>query len=142
MRDPRTGSFGATALALLLLVEAAALAALAAEREVGPVVAAFALSRAVAPCTASLLPYARPGPGLGQALAGGSRPRAACAALLAIAIAAVLAPASAIGLIAAAAAIWAAGLLLCARRFGGVTGDTLGASIAISEAACLAVAAS
>ena len=142
MRDARTGSFGAAALVLVLLVQAAALAALATEREVGAVAAAFALSRAVGPCIACLLPYARPGPGLGQALAGGSRLRAACAALLACALAVALAPGSAIALSGAALAVWAAGLLVCARRFGGVTGDTLGAAIAIAEAACLAAAAS
>jgi adenosylcobinamide-GDP ribazoletransferase len=142
MRDPRTGSFGVSAIALVLLVEAGALATLAERREFGATVAAFALSRAVAPVLGGALPYARSQPGLGRALTGCPPARAAASALLACGLVVALARGHAPELIVTAAICAAAALATCARRFGGVTGDTLGAAIAVTEAACLAVAAS
>ena len=69
MRDPAIGSFGATALALDLLVKVAALAAVAADsRAILAVVAAFALGRAAPLALALALPYARPGSGSGLVL--------------------------------------------------------------------------
>jgi cobalamin synthase len=58
-----------------------------------------------------------------------------------VALAAVLARQQAPALVATAVLCWLAALLVCRRRFQGVTGDTLGATIAVTEAACLAVAA-
>jgi cobalamin 5'-phosphate synthase/cobalamin synthase len=137
MRDPNTGSFGTVAVALSLLIEAAALAQLAEERALGVVVATFAISRAVAPALACLLPYARPGVGLARSLAGGHCGRAAAAVALAVAVSAAVAPRSAPGLLLAAGTIWILSFAGHRWRFGGVTGDTLGASIALTEALCL-----
>jgi adenosylcobinamide-GDP ribazoletransferase len=142
MRDPRIGSYGASALVLGLLVEAGALASLAERGAVVPAMAAFGLSRAVAPVLASLLPYARPGAGLAQSLARASRIRAGVGALVACTLVAALEPSQAPLLIAAAVACCAAAWVLCRRRFGGVTGDTLGAAIVVTEATCLVIAAS
>jgi cobalamin synthase len=55
---------------------------------------------------------------------------------------AVLEPGQAPLLIGAAAVCCAGAWMLCRRRFGGVTGDTLGAAIAVTEATCLVIAAS
>jgi adenosylcobinamide-GDP ribazoletransferase len=141
MRDPRVGSYGVTALVLLLVIEVAALAALANRDEVLVPAAAFGLARAVAPAIACISPYARD-TGLGGALAGRGRARAAVGALVAVAFAVVLAGERAPGAVATAGLCWAGALVLCRRRFGGVTGDTLGAAIVLTEAACLTVAAS
>jgi adenosylcobinamide-GDP ribazoletransferase len=143
LRDPRIGSYGATAVALLLLVESASLAELAMHANIPAVAAAFALSRAVAPGLGCVLRYARQGGGLGRSLTdGGGRARGVASALIACGIACALTPHRAPSLIATAALCWLGMLILCRRRFGGVTGDTLGAAIAVTEAACLAVAAS
>jgi adenosylcobinamide-GDP ribazoletransferase len=139
MRDPRVGSYGLAAVVLALLVEAGALGALITARRVADVAVAFALSRAVAPVIAAALPYARPGSGLARSLVGGLR-RAAAGALVAIALAAVLAPHHGWWLIVAAGACAIASAAFSSRRFGGITGDTLGASIVLTEAICLIVA--
>jgi adenosylcobinamide-GDP ribazoletransferase len=141
MRDPRVGSYGVTALVLVLVVETAALATLGARGEVLLPIAAFGLSRAVAPALACVLPYARDA-GLGGSLAGRGRTRAAVGVLVAVAVAVILAGAGAAGPITAGVVCWAGAVVLCRQRFGGVTGDTLGAAIVLTEAACLGVAAS
>ena len=124
MRDPRTGAFGALALALTVPMRALALAA------AGPAaaLAAHALSRGA---MAGAMAWSRPARADG--LAAGAGPTAAAAALLlATGIGAALGwqsvPAAAL---AAFAMAW-----LAAKRFGGHTGDTLGA---IQQAAELAV---
>lgn len=141
MKDSRIGSFGALALLLVTLARWSALAALIAG---GPYVAALlaagALSRAPMAVIMALLPNAR-GSGLSQ-LTG--RP-----ALLTAALAVTLALAAGLALVgwqalaaAAVAALLCAGLALSARaRIGGQTGDILGASQQIAEAAVLALIA-
>src|SRR5919201_853603 len=125
MRDPRLGSFGATALVLDLLVKVASLSFLL---QHGGAIAAFvsagALSRAAAVALAALLPYARPGAG---GLSGASRGAAMGAAALAVAAAASLARGDALWLIAATVAAAVTVGVVCRSWLGGVTGDTLGA---------------
>ncbi len=137
MRDPRIGAFGAAGLALALVVEAGSLGALA---EQGDAVRAFltasALSRATAPLLAALLPYARP-EGAGGVLSGRVSLGACFGAALAVAPAALLfgwvgvEVAAGVGLVAAACGVasW--------RWLGGVTGDTLGATIQVTELVAL-----
>ncbi|HYP54911.1 MAG TPA: adenosylcobinamide-GDP ribazoletransferase, partial [Solirubrobacterales bacterium] len=69
MRDHSLGAYGASALALDLAIKATAIGALAEADAWGPIVAAFALSRA-APLPLALLPYAREDDGTGRVLAG------------------------------------------------------------------------
>ena len=74
MRDPRVGTFGVAAIAVAVLVEAAALGALA---ETGDAVSGFAVagavSRAAAAPLAAALPYARADGGAGVSSPDGSR---------------------------------------------------------------------
>jgi adenosylcobinamide-GDP ribazoletransferase len=140
MRDPRVGSYGLAAVGLTLVVEANALAALVAGGRIAEVTSAFALSRAVAPAIGVSLPYARSADGLGRSLESGSRARAAASAAVAIGLVLLLAP-HLRGIAIACATACAVGMAALFRlRFGGMTGDTLGAAIAATELACLVAA--
>lgn len=144
MHDSRSGSYGVLALVLVVLARWSALAAVLA----GPgwaallgIVAVGALSRAPMAVLMAWLPNAR-GHGLAQGI---GRPGAATA-WLAVGIGFVAAlvltgPAAALGM-AALVALTSAGLGLVARaRIGGQTGDILGASQQLAEAAALAALA-
>lgn len=143
MRDHATGAYGATAIMLDLLIKTAALAELAAGDGWRGVVAASALARAVPLALASSLPYARAGaPGAGRLLTDRLTRRSAAAGILvAAAIATLLLGTEAVPLLATATPTGALLLGSFRRRFGGVTGDTLGASIEISETLALVAAA-
>jgi adenosylcobinamide-GDP ribazoletransferase len=139
MRDPRIGAFGAAAVALTLLVEAGSLGALA---EQGDAAAAFlvagALSRATAPLLARAVPYAREA-GTGAVLSGGLAAAAPVAgAVLAVGAAVGFFGWDGIAVAAGVGAFAAACGFLSGRWLGGVTGDTLGATIQLSEVAVLA----
>lgn len=138
MRDHAIGAYGAIALALDLLVKAAAIAALARDGHVLPfAIAAGALSRAVAVPLAAALPYARSGEGLARSLAATAWARAAGAAAIATLVA-VLATGIDGLILAACTAILAFSLSVAlARWLGGVTGDTLGAAVELTELAIL-----
>jgi adenosylcobinamide-GDP ribazoletransferase len=137
MRDHAIGAYGAIALVLDLLVKAAAIAALASRHHaLASLAAAGAVSRAAPVALGAALPYARPGGGTGASIAAGAGWRALVACVLAAALAAV---AGVDGLVAAGvAAAVAAAIGLGSRVWiGGVTGDTLGAAVELSELAAL-----
>jgi adenosylcobinamide-GDP ribazoletransferase len=139
MRDPRIGAFGAAAVALALLVEAGSLGALA---EHGDAAAAFlvagALSRATAPLLARAVAYAREA-GTGAVLSGGLAAAAPVAgAVLAVGVAVGFFGWDGVAVAAGVGALAAACGFLSRRWLGGVTGDTLGATIQLSEVAALA----
>ncbi|HEY7604067.1 MAG TPA: adenosylcobinamide-GDP ribazoletransferase [Gaiellaceae bacterium] len=141
MRDSRVGSYGVTALALVLLVETSSLGGLAAG---GDAVAAFAaagaLSRAVSPPLARLLPYARADAGPGSVLSGRvSAVGALVAALLGAGIAVALLGWDGAVATGAAALVALLAAIGCRLWLGGVTGDTLGAATQVTEAVVLVV---
>jgi adenosylcobinamide-GDP ribazoletransferase len=141
MRDHAIGAYGAVAIALDLLIKAAALAALVRDGHVlAFAIAAGALSRAVPVPLAAALPYARPGEGLARSLTGSAWARAAVALAIATLIA-VLATGLDGLVLAACAAVLAVSLGAAFTRWlGGVTGDTLGAAVELTELAMLVAA--
>ena len=137
MSEGAVGPAGAMALAIVLIVQWAALAAIAEPLRPAAIVLAPALARWTPAPLAALFRPARPR-GLGAAMRQGAWPLAApLSALIAFgASAALLGPAGlALPVIAAAA-----GLILAAaaaRMLDGVTGDTFGAAIEVAQAASL-----
>jgi adenosylcobinamide-GDP ribazoletransferase len=141
MRDPRLGAFGVAAVALALLIEAAALGALAGA---GDAVAGFtvagALSRAIAIPLAAVLPYARAAAGPGSVLSGRVSVLSSAAGCgLAVLIAVLLLGWDGLVLAGAAAAIGVACGVGSRLWLGGVTGDTLGATVQLAEIGTLVV---
>jgi adenosylcobinamide-GDP ribazoletransferase len=131
------GAFGALALVLVCLLDAALIGALAEGDDAARVgLAAGAAGRAALLLPARVLPPARTD---GHLLVGVGIPQVAVALLLAAALAL---PAGAAGLAGLGAAVLAAAAvgLLAARRFGGVTGDVLGAAAKLGETSALLAA--
>jgi adenosylcobinamide-GDP ribazoletransferase len=146
MRDSRTGAFGVLALVLAVGLRVAALAALTSNPASGDqvlwaLVAAHALARGTLPATMAWLAPAR-----ADGLAAGAGRPGTTTALVALLISAVIAIA-ALGLARGVAtlAIAAVAIFLWCRlsadRFGGHTGDTLGAQAVLGEIVVLLAAA-
>lgn len=141
MKDSRIGSYGALALLLVTLIRWSALTALiAAGQHWAALLAVGALSRAPMALLIATLPNAR-GSGLSH-LTGrppGSAAAIACGAGLGLSLATCGGAALAMTL--AAAATTALLARAAKARIGGQTGDILGASQQLAEAAALAFAA-
>ncbi|MCC4620496.1 adenosylcobinamide-GDP ribazoletransferase [Xanthomonas cassavae CFBP 4642] len=135
MRDPTSGPMAVTAVVLVLLLKCAALASLLAQAPttlwLAPLLARSALVAAFLST-----PYVRAG-GLGSALLGASR------AGLWLALIAGTAVCIAAGLPTAALCVGVAALVFarwrraCLQRLGGMTGDTCGALVELTETAVL-----
>ncbi|MFQ6777421.1 adenosylcobinamide-GDP ribazoletransferase [Cereibacter sphaeroides] len=139
MKDSRTGSYGVAALVLVGLLRWSALAA-ALEDGVALLVAAAVLSRVPMVGLMALLPNAR-GAGLAQSLGRPDGRQAALAAAVGVGVALLLAGPAALVLAAAGGAAALALGLVARAKIGGQTGDILGASQQLSEAAVLVAAA-
>lgn len=154
MRRSDIGPFGVASLLLVLLVQIGALSTLPAHSAVAALVVAIVVSRSVVPllCLRGVA-AARP-EGLGRLVAGTVSPLGALAAVL---IAAAVCLVVGLGLrgdggstydglriAAAGVAGVAAGCTFgwhCVRRFGGITGDVLGACIEVAFTAAMLVPA-
>jgi cobalamin 5'-phosphate synthase/cobalamin synthase len=137
MRDHAVGAFGVVAIALTLAVKLAALSALIARGEaLFALVLAAALGRWTAVPLARFWPYARrEESGVGEALTRHVGPAELLGAtLLAAALAWWL---HGLVALAAVAALTLASGVACARKLGGVTGDTMGATCELAEALAL-----
>jgi adenosylcobinamide-GDP ribazoletransferase len=140
MRDHAVGAFGASALVVVCVLDAALLGALAETDDAALVgLAAGAAGRAAMLPLARALPYARSGEGQGRLLAGIRSATVVVALVLAVALALPAGAAGLWGIAAAALAALALGLYARAR-FGGVTGDVLGATAKLAETAALLAA--
>lgn len=138
MRDPVIGSFGATALVIVVATKVAAITALLERGAALPfLVAAPAIARWTISALAAWLPYARAEGGLGGAV---RHPHAT--SLLVSTLLAVLIAFAALRI--AALAAWLPALLTTAwlaraarQRIGGATGDVFGASVELTETVVL-----
>lgn len=142
MREPTIGAFGATALALDLLVRWAAIAAIAGGPD--PVLAlavAFALGRAAPLGLARALPYARPSGGTGLALTDGSAVWLASGLALGVGGAVVVLGVRGLWLLVGATLAAVVTGVIAWRRLGGVTGDVLGAAVETATTLALVAAA-
>ena len=141
MQRSDLGPVGALAIGVALLLEVGALAALTAQGD-GPLtwLLAVAISRAALPLVCMRGTRAARPDGLG-ALVIGRVPRLAslvpAAVVLAVAVPVVATPLrTAVAGVVALAAAWSV-RAAAVRRFGGVTGDVLGATVEAATAACL-----
>jgi adenosylcobinamide-GDP ribazoletransferase len=141
MRDSAVGAYGVLALIGWTLLLVTTLAELSVARAVAALVAAAAAGRWAALVHAVALRPARPD-GLGAGFAVG-RVRLALATALVVALALGLCtPLPGLAALAAAAATPALTSLLAQHTLDGRTGDTLGATVALTElAVCVALAA-
>jgi adenosylcobinamide-GDP ribazoletransferase len=137
MKRPDIGPFGVAAIVLTLLLQVAAMTAL----PFAAVVVAWAAGRLAVPVACRRgVPAAR-SEGLGALVAGTVRIPVLGAAVVAVAVAAI--PAAPGRLWQGPAAVLAAVLIAavvvrhCVRRFGGVTGDVIGAAVEVATTAAL-----
>jgi adenosylcobinamide-GDP ribazoletransferase len=141
MADSRTGAFGATAVTFAALLEVAAIGAIIAAPHELPLLLVPVISRFSATAGAWLGLPARPG-GLGRSVIARPTTLAFLIALVPLAGAMV---GMWIGFRTAGLLLGAFGILLAlatphiiSERFGGVTGDVMGASVLITEAVLFA----
>jgi len=140
MRDHAIGAFGALALIVVCLLDAALIGSLAEADDAALVgLAAGASSRAGMLFPALALPYARSGEGQGRLLEGLGIGTVVAAAALAVLLALPAGWAGIAGIGGAAIAVLVTSAV-AARRFGGVTGDVLGATAKLAETAALVAA--
>lgn len=140
MKDPRVGSYGALALVLVTLARWSALEAVLAHGSLWALVAVAALARVPMAVLMAALPNAR-GSGLSHATGQPSATVALVAVGLGLAIAFLFTGLTALVMLAALALTSALLARTAKAQIGGQTGDILGASQQLAEAACLAVLA-
>lgn len=136
MRDGSTGPFGVAAITMVLLTQSASFAAL----PTGVTGAVAAVSAVTAGRVAAVLAARRglpaaPGSVLGAGVAGSQSPTVVALWVLAVLGAGAMATANHWqGPAVVALALLAAALLVnhCVRRFGGITGDVMGAAVEIT----------
>jgi adenosylcobinamide-GDP ribazoletransferase len=136
MKDPRSGPAAVSTLVLTLLLKCAALAALI-KTGIGPaLLLAPVLGRSALVALLSSTPYVRAG-GMGAAIAAHLPRAAAVSVLLLVAGGGVLAGQAGVLALAVAVAAWVILRWIMMRRLGGMTGDTLGAAVELTELAVL-----
>ncbi len=142
MKDPRSGPAGVAAIVLVLLVKFAALATLVKAGAWPALLLAPLLGRTSLLALLPTTPYVRPG-GLGAAISA-CLPKTAALLVLILVIGAIPLLAGQSGALALAGAVpaWLALRWATMRRLGGMTGDTMGAMVELTELATLIALAS
>lgn len=142
MRDPSVGAYGAISIAIALIGRVILLDALLGLDAAPAVVASAALSRWSATAVGWRAPYARDDPeGVGAAIAHRVGPLEVWgSAALALGIALLCVGPRGIALAVAVGATALAGARVSLRRIGGVTGDTLGATVEVCDLMALTAA--
>ncbi|MBF9032103.1 adenosylcobinamide-GDP ribazoletransferase [Rhodobacterales bacterium HKCCE3408] len=138
MRDSRVGSYGVLALGLVLILRWSCIAALLAAGSVWALIAAAAISRAGMAALMAALPHARPD-GLAQITGRPSRSVALVAVGIGLVVAVFCPGGIGAAALAALALVWIG--RMAQARIGGQTGDILGASCQLAEAAAMVVIA-
>ncbi|MBZ0096165.1 MAG: adenosylcobinamide-GDP ribazoletransferase [Sulfuricella sp.] len=136
MKDPRSGPAAVSTLALVLLLKFAALAGLIKAGAWPALLLAPVLGRSALVALLLGTPYVRPG-GMGSAMSAHLPRTAAVLALLLVAAAGLLAGKAGALALAVAAAAWLGLRWMMMRRLNGMTGDTLGAAVELTEVAVL-----
>lgn len=136
MKDPRSGPAAVSTVMLTLLLKFVALAALVKAGVWPALLLAPVLGRSALVALLLSTPYVRPG-GMGSAMSA-HLPRSAAVLVLLLAAAGALV-AGKIGALALAVAVaaWLGLRWMMVRRLGGMTGDTLGAAVELTEIAVL-----
>ncbi|MCS3848776.1 adenosylcobinamide-GDP ribazoletransferase [Xanthomonas campestris] len=139
MKDPTSGPMAVTAVVLVLLLKCAALASLLTQAPatlwLAPLLARSALVAAFLST-----PYVRAG-GLGSALSGAPRAGLWLALIAGTAVCIVAGLATAALCVGIAALVFALWRRACLQRLGGMTGDTCGALVELTETAVLVMLA-
>lgn len=136
MKDPRSGPAAVSTLVLVLLLKFVALAALVKAGAWPALLLAPVLGRSALVALLLGTPYVRPG-GMGSAISAHLPRAAAVLALLLVAAGALVAGMAGALALAAAAVAWLGLRWMMMRRLGGMTGDTLGAAVELTEIAVL-----
>jgi adenosylcobinamide-GDP ribazoletransferase len=139
MRDSAVGAFGVTALVTVVLLDASLFGELARTRDAALAgVAAGAVGRVAPLLPAAVLPYARAEPGQGSVIES-LQPGLVLAAAAVAAPLVLVERGSGISALAAGMVLAALLTLFFRRKFGGVTGDLLGATAKLAETLALVV---
>lgn len=136
MKDPRSGPAAVSTLVLVLLLKFVALAALVKAGAWPVLLLAPVLGRSALVALLLSTPYVRAG-GMGSAISAHLPRAAAVLALLLVAAGALVAGMAGALALAAAAVAWLGLRWMMMRRLGGMTGDTLGAAVELTEIAVL-----
>ncbi|MGH2604122.1 MAG: adenosylcobinamide-GDP ribazoletransferase, partial [Dehalococcoidia bacterium] len=134
MKDPHAGPTAVVVLVVVLLIKLAALEAVLAREDWMGLVLAPVLGRTALPLLFLTTPYLRPD-GLGAELAQHLSPRAGVLVVLAASAAATGARGPWLLLATAGVFVFLRGLMV--QRIGGITGDTAGALVELTETAVL-----
>jgi adenosylcobinamide-GDP ribazoletransferase len=141
MRDHSIGAYGAVAVGLALALKIAAIASFADQREaLAALLLAPVLGRWSAVVSGSIERYARAvedAEGVGGAARFIGRTELAIATIIALSVAIFVSRLKGIGVTAMVSLVILMWGWWCRRRIGGVTGDTLGAGLEISECVVL-----
>ena len=139
MRDPRLGSYGVTAIAVVLLLDVAALSSMSPARGLAALVIAGALSRLATLAVITFVPYVR---SIGLGVAAWDARRRGLDLMVGVLSAAVVCALDWKRALVALPLVAVTALLLVAlarRRVGGATGDVCGATAELCQLAVLLV---